>query len=110
MSSPSTIRIVDRAFLSWLVAVQACEEVADHGAWVILSVIVDLRAGSPSFGKWYGAELNEDNRERIVVRAEKKMRICPSCLQKSELIHYTGAMARYNRLAICQRCEKEFRY
>lgn len=55
-------------------------------------------------------ELNEDNRERIVVRAEKKMRICPSCLQKSELIHYTGAMARYNRLAICQRCEKEFRY
>ncbi len=28
-------------------------------------VIVDLRPDSPSFGKWFGAELNEDNRTMI---------------------------------------------
>ena len=55
-------------------------------------------------------ESNGDDRGRIVVRAEKKVRICPSCLQENELIHYSGVMARYNRLAICQLCEKEFRY
>ena len=30
-------------------------------------VIVDLRAGSPTFGKWFGAELNDDNRLMMYV-------------------------------------------
>jgi dTDP-4-dehydrorhamnose 3,5-epimerase len=30
-------------------------------------VIVDLRAGSPSFGKWFGAELNDENRLMMYV-------------------------------------------
>jgi dTDP-4-dehydrorhamnose 3,5-epimerase len=30
-------------------------------------VIVDLRAGSATFGKWFGAELNEDNRLMMYV-------------------------------------------
>ncbi|HVZ10667.1 dTDP-4-dehydrorhamnose 3,5-epimerase [Rhodopila sp.] len=29
--------------------------------------IVDLRAGSPTFGKWFGAELNDDNRLMMYV-------------------------------------------
>jgi dTDP-4-dehydrorhamnose 3,5-epimerase len=33
----------------------------------IWDVIVDLRKGSPSFGNWFGAELNEDNRSMIYV-------------------------------------------
>ena len=31
----------------------------------IFDVIVDLRAGSPSFGQWTGLELNEDNRSMM---------------------------------------------
>lgn len=30
-------------------------------------VIVDLRAGSPTFGKWFGAELNDENRLMMYV-------------------------------------------
>ena len=30
-------------------------------------VIVDLRAGSPTYGQWFGAELNEDNRLMMYV-------------------------------------------
>ena len=30
-------------------------------------VIVDLRAGSPTYGKWFGAELNDDNRLMMYV-------------------------------------------
>lgn len=30
-------------------------------------VIVDLRAGSPTFGRWFGAELNADNRLMMYV-------------------------------------------
>jgi dTDP-4-dehydrorhamnose 3,5-epimerase len=30
-------------------------------------VIVDLRAGSPTYGRWFGAELNEDNRLMMYV-------------------------------------------
>lgn len=30
-------------------------------------VIVDLRAGSPNFGKWFGAELSESNRSMMYV-------------------------------------------
>ncbi len=30
-------------------------------------VIVDLRAGSPNFGKWFGAELSENNRSMMYV-------------------------------------------
>ena len=30
-------------------------------------VIVDLRAGSPTYRKWFGAELNEDNRRMMYV-------------------------------------------
>lgn len=30
-------------------------------------VILDLRAGSPSFGKWYGAELSAENRRMMYV-------------------------------------------
>ncbi len=30
-------------------------------------VIVDLRAGSPTYLKWFGAELNEDNRRMMYV-------------------------------------------
>lgn len=33
----------------------------------LFDVIVDLRAGSPTFGKWFGAELNDDNRLMMYV-------------------------------------------
>ena len=33
----------------------------------IWDVIVDLRLGSKTFGKWYGAELNEENRSMMYV-------------------------------------------
>jgi dTDP-4-dehydrorhamnose 3,5-epimerase len=33
----------------------------------IYDVIVDLRKGSESFGKWFGLELNEDNRTMLYV-------------------------------------------
>jgi dTDP-4-dehydrorhamnose 3,5-epimerase len=33
----------------------------------LFDVIVDLRPDSPSFGKWYGAELNEQNRLMMYV-------------------------------------------
>ena len=33
----------------------------------IWDVVVDLRAGSSTFGKWYGVELNEDNRTMVYV-------------------------------------------
>jgi dTDP-4-dehydrorhamnose 3,5-epimerase len=33
----------------------------------LYDVIVDLRAGSPTFGKWFGAELNENNRTMMYV-------------------------------------------
>jgi dTDP-4-dehydrorhamnose 3,5-epimerase len=33
----------------------------------ILDVLLDLRPDSPSFGKWYAAELNEDNRTMMYV-------------------------------------------
>lgn len=33
----------------------------------LYDVILDLRAGSPSFGKWYGAELSAENRRMMYV-------------------------------------------
>ncbi|NWJ27279.1 dTDP-4-dehydrorhamnose 3,5-epimerase [Rhizobium sp. RM] len=33
----------------------------------LFDVIVDLRAGSPSFGKWFGAELSAENRMMMYV-------------------------------------------
>ncbi len=33
----------------------------------LFDAIVDLRAGSPTFGKWYGAELNAENRLMMYV-------------------------------------------
>lgn len=33
----------------------------------ILDVAVDLRVGSPTFGEWYGAELNETNLKQLFV-------------------------------------------
>ena len=33
----------------------------------ILDVLVDLRQGSPTFGKWFGAELDMDNRRMLYV-------------------------------------------
>jgi dTDP-4-dehydrorhamnose 3,5-epimerase len=33
----------------------------------ILDVVVDLRAGSSSFGRWYGAELSADNARQLLV-------------------------------------------
>lgn len=33
----------------------------------LFDVIVDLRGGSPTFGKWFGAELNSDNRTMMYV-------------------------------------------
>jgi dTDP-4-dehydrorhamnose 3,5-epimerase len=33
----------------------------------LYDVIVDLRAGSPTFGKWFGAELNDENRLMMYV-------------------------------------------
>lgn len=33
----------------------------------LYDVIVDLRAGSPSFGKWFGAELSAENRTMMYV-------------------------------------------
>ena len=35
----------------------------------IFDVAVDLRASSPTFGKWFGIELNEDNKTQIYVPA-----------------------------------------
>ena len=33
----------------------------------ILDVVVDMRAGSPTFKKWFGAELTQDNRSMMYV-------------------------------------------
>lgn len=33
----------------------------------LFDVIVDLRAGSPTFGQWFGAEIDEDNRLMMYV-------------------------------------------
>ena len=33
----------------------------------VFDVVVDLRAGSPTFGKWHGLELSEDNHKQILV-------------------------------------------
>jgi len=33
----------------------------------VLDVVVDLRAGSPTFGKWFSVELSEDNKKQLFV-------------------------------------------
>lgn len=33
----------------------------------VFDVVVDVRSGSPTFGQWYGTELNEDNIKMIFV-------------------------------------------
>lgn len=33
----------------------------------IFDVVVDLRAGSPTFGQWYGLELSEENKKQFYV-------------------------------------------
>ena len=33
----------------------------------VFDVVVDVRSGSPTFGQWYGTELNEDNFKMIYV-------------------------------------------
>jgi len=33
----------------------------------IYDVAVDLRAGSPTYGQWYGAYLNDENRQQLYV-------------------------------------------
>ncbi|WP_096156573.1 dTDP-4-dehydrorhamnose 3,5-epimerase [Bacillus sp. FJAT-45066] len=33
----------------------------------IYDVAVDIRRGSPTFGKWYGIELNEENKKQLLV-------------------------------------------
>lgn len=33
----------------------------------VFDVVVDVRSGSPTFGQWYGTELNEDNLKMIYV-------------------------------------------
>ena len=38
-------------------------------------VIVDLRPGSPSYLKWYGAELTEDNRSMLYIPRGVRARI-----------------------------------
>ncbi len=34
-------------------------------AGAVFDVVVDMRAGSPTFGRWYGAELSEDNHRML---------------------------------------------
>jgi dTDP-4-dehydrorhamnose 3,5-epimerase len=34
---------------------------------VVYDVVVDIRKGSPSFGRWYGAELSAENRRQVYV-------------------------------------------
>lgn len=34
---------------------------------VVFDVAVDLRKGSPTFGKWYGVELNADNKRQFLI-------------------------------------------
>jgi dTDP-4-dehydrorhamnose 3,5-epimerase len=34
---------------------------------VIFDVVVDIRKGSPSFGKWYGIELSAENKKQLFV-------------------------------------------
>ena len=40
----------------------------------VYDVVVDIRKGSPSFGRWYGADLSAENRSnsmcRLVVRMD----------------------------------------
>ena len=38
-------------------------------AGAVFDVIVDLRAGSPTFGRWHGAELSAENRAQFYVPA-----------------------------------------
>jgi len=33
----------------------------------IMDFVVDLRPGSPTFGRWYAAELNEKNRRQLFI-------------------------------------------
>ncbi|MCG3778280.1 MAG: dTDP-4-dehydrorhamnose 3,5-epimerase [Nitrospira sp.] len=33
----------------------------------VYDVVVDIRRGSPSFGRWYGVELSEENRHQLYV-------------------------------------------
>jgi len=33
----------------------------------VFDVVVDIRVGSPTFGQWYGCELNEDNHHQLWV-------------------------------------------
>jgi dTDP-4-dehydrorhamnose 3,5-epimerase len=35
----------------------------------VFDVAVDIRKGSPTFGKWFGAELSEDNHRQLWVPA-----------------------------------------
>lgn len=34
---------------------------------IIIDVVVDLRKGSPTYGKWYGIELSSDNRKQLLI-------------------------------------------
>ena len=38
-------------------------------AGAIFDVVVDLRAGSPTYGRWHGAELSADNRRQFYIPA-----------------------------------------
>ncbi|QLA15841.1 dTDP-4-dehydrorhamnose 3,5-epimerase [Desulfolutivibrio sulfoxidireducens] len=35
----------------------------------VFDVVVDLRQGSPTYGRWYGLELSEDNFKRLMIPA-----------------------------------------
>ena len=55
----------------------------------IFDVVLDLRAGSPSYGKWYGAELSEENGQMLYVPA-----LCAhghQTLKDSTEIHYMAS-------------------
>ena len=41
----------------------------------VFDVVVDLRRGSPTFGRWVGAELSEDNRRMLFAPAGIRARI-----------------------------------
>ena len=44
----------------------------------VFDVAVDLRRGSPSFGKWVGAELSAENKRLILAASGNGPRICRS--------------------------------